>query len=114
MILSAPTDMTKIPPQVLEMLQIHNIPPEKAPRDLFLPWNVYIHEFVPGTFSSNPHCHSIEDEMALVLSGKARYWLQGEEPEKILKTGDCVGWRSGTGVCHSLLNDADGPNGEGK
>jgi uncharacterized cupin superfamily protein len=79
-----------------------------------LPWNVNLQEFPPGTHSSNPHCHSHEDEFALVLSGSARYWYQGEVPEKILKRGDCVGWKAGTGISHSLLNDAEGPNGEGK
>lgn len=114
MIRSAPEDMTNIPTAVSDLLRIHKIPPEKVPRDFFLPWNANIHEFVPGAYSSNPHCHMVEDEMAIVLSGKARYWFQGEEPEKILKVGDCVGWKAGTGVCHALLNDAEGPNGEGK
>jgi mannose-6-phosphate isomerase-like protein (cupin superfamily) len=79
-----------------------------------LPWNVNLKRIPPGAQSSNAHCHSHEDEFVFVLSGKARYWHQGEVPEKIVKKGDTIGWKAGTGICHSLLNDADGPNGEGK
>ncbi|CAG8776732.1 531_t:CDS:2, partial [Acaulospora colombiana] len=32
-------------------------------------------------------------------------------PEPILKPGDAVGWKAGTGICHSLLNDAEDDNG---
>lgn len=79
-----------------------------------LPWNVNIEEYPPGTQSSNAHAHSHEDELVFILSGKGRYWYQGEQPEKILKKGDCIGWKAGTGLSHTILNDGEGPNGEGK
>lgn len=76
-------------------------------------WNVTIESLIPGTQSSHPHAHSGEDEFVIVLAGKARYWCDGEEPEGILEAGDCVGWKKGGGVAHSIINDADGPQGEG-
>ncbi|PVF94456.1 hypothetical protein CPB86DRAFT_789030 [Serendipita vermifera] len=79
-----------------------------------LPWNVNIKHHPPGTQSSNAHCHLAEDEFVFILSGEARYWHQGEVPEKIVKRGDSIGWKAGTGICHSLLNDADSPDGEGE
>jgi mannose-6-phosphate isomerase-like protein (cupin superfamily) len=86
---------------------------ETVPKQFFNPWNVNLGGFLPGTHSSNSHSHSREDEFSIVLSGQGRYWCQGEEPEKVVKAGDCIGWKAGTGVCHCILNDADGPNGEG-
>jgi len=77
------------------------------------PWNVTLECLLPGTQSSYPHAHSAEDEFVVVLAGKARYWCDGEEPEGILQAGDCVGWEKGTGIAHCIINDADGPQGEG-
>lgn len=79
-----------------------------------LPWSLNIERLPPGTQSSNAHAHSYEDEFCIVLSGKARYWHQGITPEPILKAGDAVGWKAGTGICHSLLNDAEDENGAGE
>jgi uncharacterized cupin superfamily protein len=67
---------------------------------------------LPGTQTSYPHAHSEEEEFVFMLAGKARYWHNGEEPEESLVAGDCVGWKAGTGVAHSILNDAEA-NGEG-
>ncbi|PVF94457.1 hypothetical protein CPB86DRAFT_828600 [Serendipita vermifera] len=107
--LTSSTDMSLLnPPTPLDQIPKGTIPLNK------LPWNVNLKRIPPGTQSSNAHCHSYEDEFVLVLSGKARYWHQGEAPEKVVKKGDCIGWKAGTGICHSLLNDADAPNGEGK
>ncbi|PVF91621.1 hypothetical protein CPB86DRAFT_745420 [Serendipita vermifera] len=79
-----------------------------------IPWSLNLERLLPGTQSSNTHAHSSEDEFVLVLSGKARYWHQGMTPEPILKAGDCVGWKAGTGICHSLLNDGEDENGAGE
>jgi uncharacterized cupin superfamily protein len=79
-----------------------------------LPWTLNIERLPPGTQSSNAHAHSQEDEFCILLSGKARYWYQGIVPEPILKPGDVVGWKAGTGICHSLLNDAEDERGSGK
>ncbi|PVF91618.1 hypothetical protein CPB86DRAFT_878414 [Serendipita vermifera] len=76
-----------------------------------IPWSLNLERILPGTQSSNMHAHSSEDEFVLVLSGKARYWHQGMTPEPILRAGDCVRWRAGTGICHSLLNDGEDENG---
>ena len=77
------------------------------------PWHLVIERIPPGTQSSNAHAHLAEDEFALILSGEARYWFQGAAPEKILKSGDAVGWKSGTGISHTLLNDAKNEQGDG-
>jgi uncharacterized cupin superfamily protein len=81
--------------------------------DQIRPWNVIFECLVPGTQTSHPHAHSGEDEFVVVLAGKARYWCNGEEPEGLLEAGDCVGWKKGTGIAHSIINDAEGPQGEG-
>lgn len=77
------------------------------------PWNVTIECLLPGTQSSHPHAHSGEDEFVIVLAGKARYWCDGEEPEGMLEAGDSVGWKKGGGIAHSIINDAEGTEGEG-
>lgn len=78
------------------------------------PWNAAIECLLPGTQTSHPRAHLEEEEFVFVLAGKGRYWHDGEEPGQTLIAGDCVGWKAGTGVAHSIINDADGPNGEGK
>ncbi|KAG8776806.1 hypothetical protein FRC19_009227 [Serendipita sp. 401] len=77
-------------------------------------WGFNLGRIPPGTQSSNAHAHSHEDEFAIILEGTARYWHQGESPEHILKRGDIVGWKAGTGVCHALLNDALDEGGSGQ
>ncbi|PVF94459.1 hypothetical protein CPB86DRAFT_828602 [Serendipita vermifera] len=72
-----------------------------------IPWSLNRERLPPGTQSSNNHAHSRDDEFAIILSGQARYWHQGLVPEPILKAGDAVGWKAGTGICHCLLNDAE-------
>jgi hypothetical protein len=79
-----------------------------------IPWSLNIERLPPGTQSSNDHAHSRDDEFAIILSGKARYWHQGIVPEPILKPGDSVGWRAGTGICHCLINDAEDEKGSGE
>ncbi|CAG7848158.1 SubName: Full=Uncharacterized protein {ECO:0000313/EMBL:CCA73815.1} [Serendipita indica DSM 11827] len=39
---------------------------------------------------------------------------RGATPEKILKSGDVVGWKAGTGIAHTLLNDAQNEQGDGE
>ncbi|KAJ7143348.1 hypothetical protein C8R43DRAFT_1130771 [Mycena crocata] len=76
------------------------------------PWNVNFEILPPGTKSSDAHAHSHEDEFAFILKGKARYWNHGVDVA--LQSGDCVGWKAGTGLAHTILNDGEGPNGEGE
>ena len=78
------------------------------------PWGLTLERIPPGTQSSNAHAHSAEHEFALIIEGKARYWHQGETPERILVQGDAVGWKAGTGICHTLLNDAEDGHGRGE
>ncbi|KAG8753686.1 hypothetical protein FRC14_005813 [Serendipita sp. 396] len=78
-----------------------------------LMFNATLEVLIPGTQSSYPHAHSAEDEFIIVLAGKGRYWCDGEEPERVIQAGDCIGWKAGTGLSHALINDGDGPQGEG-
>lgn len=78
------------------------------------PWGLTLERVPPGCQTSNAHAHSVEDEFCLILGGKARYWHQGQTPERILVAGDAVGWKAGTGICHTLLNDAEDEDGAGQ
>ncbi|KAF8910301.1 hypothetical protein CPB85DRAFT_1562231 [Mucidula mucida] len=69
-------------------------------------WNVNLEILPPGNKSSAAHAHSLDDEFVLILKGSVRYWNHGENV--LMKPGDCVAWRDGTGRAHTLIND--GPN----
>ncbi len=69
-------------------------------------WNVNLEILPPGNKSSAAHAHSLDDEFVLILKGSVRYWNHGENV--LMKPGDCVAWRAGTGRAHTLIND--GPN----
>lgn len=77
------------------------------------PWGLIREHMAPGTLSSYAHCHLAQDEFAIMLEGRSRYWYQGITPEPILRPGDCIGWKAGTGICHNLLNDAEDGTGKG-
>src|SRR3979490_772764 len=47
----------------------------------------------PGTWSSQRHWHSAEDEFVYVLEGEVV--LVTEDGEKILRAGDCAGFKAG-------------------
>jgi uncharacterized cupin superfamily protein len=59
----------------------------------------------PGRRTSFPHAESHEDEIVFVLAGTPDVWLDGVLHR--LAPGDCVGFRAGTGVAHSVLNNSD-------
>ncbi|MEZ5500713.1 MAG: cupin domain-containing protein [Steroidobacteraceae bacterium] len=66
-----------------------------------------VHRLVlpPGTWSSQRHWHSHEDEFVYVLSGDVILVTDaGEEP---LRAGDAVGFKAGTGDGHHLQNRSD-------
>ncbi len=56
----------------------------------------------PGTWSSQRHSHSHEDEFLYVLEGRAT--LVMDEGEEELGPGDCVGWKGGVKNGHHLQN----------
>ncbi|KIJ52370.1 hypothetical protein M422DRAFT_243161 [Sphaerobolus stellatus SS14] len=66
----------------------------------------------PGTRSSDPHAHSLEDELVYVVEGSGLVWINGHVQP--IRTGDAVGFSAGTGIAHAFINDsnADGEEGE--
>lgn len=61
---------------------------------------------LPGRRTSYPHAESAEEEFVYVIAGTPDVWLDGELHR--LRPGDAVGFPSGTGICHSFLNNTAG------
>ena len=59
----------------------------------------------PGSWSSQRHWHSAEDELIYVLSGELV--LCEDDGEALLKAGDVAGWKAGAGNGHCLINRTD-------
>lgn len=57
----------------------------------------------PGRRTSWPHAEGDEEEFTFVVSGTPEVWLDGRVYP--LKAGDFVGWPSGTGQAHTVLNN---------
>jgi uncharacterized cupin superfamily protein len=60
----------------------------------------------PGRRSSSPHAHTTREEVIYVLSGTPDLWLDGRL--RPLRPGDCVVFPSGTGLSHTVINNAAG------
>lgn len=58
---------------------------------------------LPGRRSSYPHCESTEQEFVYVLHGTPDVWIDGVLHP--LVEGDSVGFPSGTGICHTFINN---------
>jgi uncharacterized cupin superfamily protein len=56
----------------------------------------------PGSWSSQRHWHSHEDEFIYVLSGEAT--LVSEEGSEVLRAGDAAGFKAGDPNGHTLQN----------
>ena len=56
----------------------------------------------PGTWSSQRHWHSHEDEFVYVLEGEVVLVTNGGE--EVLRAGDCAGFRAGDPDGHHLQN----------
>ncbi len=67
---------------------------------------IHHQRLLPGRRTSFPHAESTEDEFIHVLSGTPDVWLDGVLHR--LCPGDSVGFRAGTGLSHSFLNNTDG------
>jgi uncharacterized cupin superfamily protein len=61
----------------------------------------------PGTWSSQRHWHSTEDEFVWVLEGELT--LITEAGEEILRAGDCAAFKAGEVDGHHLVNRSDKP-----
>ncbi len=66
-----------------------------------------LHEqrLLPGRRTSFPHAESDEDELVYVIAGTPDVWLDGVLHR--LAPGDAVGFRAGTGLAHTFLNNSD-------
>jgi uncharacterized cupin superfamily protein len=56
----------------------------------------------PGSWSSQRHWHSHEDELVYVLEGEVT--LVEDGGETVLQAGDCAAFPKGTGNGHHLIN----------
>jgi len=61
----------------------------------------------PGTWSSQRHWHSHEDEMVWVLEGELV--LVTDAGETILRPGDCAAFKAGVADGHHLINRSGRP-----
>lgn len=64
----------------------------------------------PGARSSDPHAHSVEDELVFVIQGEGLVWLDGHTFP--VSAGDAVGFRGGTGLAHTIINNSNSQDGE--
>lgn len=65
-------------------------------------FGVNLLRLAPGSWSSQRHWHSHEDEFVYVLEG--RVTLVSDEGEEVLHAGDAAGFKAGAANGHSLQN----------
>jgi uncharacterized cupin superfamily protein len=68
-------------------------------------FGVNLLRLAPGTWSSQRHWHSAEDEFVYVLEGELT--LVTDAGEEILRAGDCAGFKAGVRDGHHLQNRTD-------
>ncbi|HXL99010.1 MAG TPA: cupin domain-containing protein, partial [Rhizomicrobium sp.] len=66
---------------------------------------IHLEVLKPGRRTSWPHAERDEDEFVYVVSGDVDAWNDGYITS--LGEGDFIGWRSGTGLTHAILNNSD-------
>jgi uncharacterized cupin superfamily protein len=59
----------------------------------------------PGSWSSQRHWHSHEDEFVYVLTGELT--LVEDDGETLLRAGDCAAFAKGSGNGHHMINRSD-------
>jgi uncharacterized cupin superfamily protein len=59
----------------------------------------------PGTWSSQRHWHSAEDEFIWVVAGEVV--LVTDQGEEVLRSGDCAGFKAGITDGHHLQNRSE-------
>ena len=69
--------------------------------------DIFVHHeiLLPGRRTSAPHSHSLREEMVIVLNGSPTCHL-GDQTLK-MKTGDFVGFSSGSSELHYIENTMD-------
>ncbi|HET9820055.1 MAG TPA: cupin domain-containing protein [Rhodanobacteraceae bacterium] len=68
-------------------------------------FGVNLLELSPGTWSSQRHWHSAEDEFVWVLEGEVT--LVDDDGEHLLRAGDCAAFPRGAHNGHHLVNRSD-------
>ena len=66
---------------------------------------LHVQRVPPGHRISWPHAESREEEFVYVLDGEVDAWIDGALHP--MKAGDLAAFPSGTGICHTFLNDGD-------
>jgi uncharacterized cupin superfamily protein len=64
---------------------------------------LHVQRVPPGHRISWPHAESKEEEFVYVLHGEVDAWIDGTL--HAMKAGDLAAFPSGTGICHTLLNN---------
>ncbi|CAE6480839.1 unnamed protein product [Rhizoctonia solani] len=59
----------------------------------------------PGARSSDPHAHSVEDELVFIIQGEGLVWLDGHT--FTVSSGDTIGFRGGSGLAHTIINNSN-------
>ena len=70
-------------------------------------FGVNLQELAPGSWSSQRHWHTHEDEFVWVLEGEVV--LVTDAGEEVLRAGDCAGFQAGIADGHHLQNRSDRP-----
>ncbi len=65
-------------------------------------FGVNLLRLTPGTWSSQRHWHTVEDEFVYVIDGEVV--LVSDDGEEVLRAGDCAGFRAGSANGHCLQN----------
>ena len=66
---------------------------------------VHLVRVPPGHRTSWPHAEEDEEEFVYVLDGEIDAWIDGHLHR--MKTGDFAAFPSGTGICHTFMNNGD-------
>ena len=66
---------------------------------------IHLVRIPPGTRTSWPHAESLEEEFVYVVEGEVDAWIDGELHR--MKAGDLAAFPSGTGICHTFINDEE-------
>ena len=64
-------------------------------------------ELAPGSWSTQRHWHSTNDEVVVVVAGELV--LVTDQGEETLRAGDCVAFKAGESNAHHLQNRSDQP-----
>jgi uncharacterized cupin superfamily protein len=70
-------------------------------------FGINLTELAAGSVSAMLHHHNRQDEFIFILSGTPTLVI--DDKEYLLKSGDCCGFKAGTGAGHQLVNKSSHP-----